>query len=62
MSIVSADFEHEIPNGSKLYFGKSANVKRDIESVASAILKQYKFDEIVTPFFFVSSKFGRKEF
>ena len=43
MSIVSADFEHEIPNGSKLYFGKSADVKRDIESVASAILKQYKF-------------------
>ena len=60
MSIVSADFEHEIPDGSKLYFGKSADVKRDIESVASAILKQYKFNEIVTPFFSYHQNLGVK--
>ena len=30
--------EHEIPNGSKLYFGKAAKFKREIESIASTIL------------------------
>jgi histidyl-tRNA synthetase len=43
--------EHEIPNGSKLYFGKSAKVKREIESVASEILDGYEFEEILTPIF-----------
>ncbi|MDD2566709.1 MAG: ATP phosphoribosyltransferase regulatory subunit [Thiovulaceae bacterium] len=43
--------EHEIPNGSKLYFGKSAKVKREIEKVASDILYKNGFEEIVTPFF-----------
>ncbi len=43
--------EHEIPNGSKLYFGYSAKIKRHIESVASAILDEYGFEEIVTPIF-----------
>jgi len=43
--------EHEIPNGSKLYFGKSAKVKREIESVASDILDSNGFEEIVTPVF-----------
>jgi len=43
--------EHEIPNGSKLYFGKSAKVKREIESVASEILDSYEFEEILTPIF-----------
>lgn len=43
--------EHEIPNGSKLYFGKSAKVKRHIENVASDILDANGFEEIVTPIF-----------
>ena len=43
--------EHEIPNGSKLYFGKSAKVKRHIENIASEILDANGFEEIVTPIF-----------
>lgn len=43
--------EHEIPNGSKLYFGESAKVKRRIENVASEILDASGFEEIVTPIF-----------
>ncbi|MFT7860476.1 MAG: ATP phosphoribosyltransferase regulatory subunit [Sulfurimonas sp.] len=43
--------EHEIPNGSKLYFGKAAKVKRHIEQVASEVLDQNGFEEIVTPVF-----------
>ncbi|MDQ7044695.1 MAG: ATP phosphoribosyltransferase regulatory subunit [Sulfurimonas sp.] len=43
--------EHEIPNGSKLYFGKSAKVKRKIENIASTILDANGFLEIVTPVF-----------
>jgi histidyl-tRNA synthetase len=43
--------EHEIPNGSKLYFGKSAKVKRHIENIASEILDAHGFEEIVTPIF-----------
>jgi len=43
--------EHEIPNGSKLYFGESAKVKRRIENVASDILDDNGFEEIVTPIF-----------
>ena len=43
--------EHEIPNGSKLYFGHSAKVKRRIENVASEILDANGFEEIVTPIF-----------
>ena len=43
--------EHEIPNGSKLYFGESAKVKRRIETVASEILDANGFEEIVTPIF-----------
>lgn len=43
--------EHEIPNGSKLYFGKSAKVKREIEHIASTILDSNGFEEIVTPIF-----------
>jgi histidyl-tRNA synthetase len=44
-------FEHEIPSGSKLYFGESAKIKRDIEYVASEMLDNLGFDEIVTPLF-----------
>lgn len=43
--------EHEIPNGSKLYFGDSAKIKRKIENVASDILDENGFQEIVTPIF-----------
>lgn len=43
--------EHEIPNGSKLYFGESAKIKRHIEKVASEILDAYGYEEIVTPVF-----------
>jgi len=43
--------EHEIPTGSKLYFGKSAQLKREIETTASTILCEGGFEEIVTPFF-----------
>ena len=43
--------EHEIPQGSKLYFGESAKVKRRIENVASEILDANGFQEIVTPIF-----------
>jgi len=44
-------YEHEIPSGSKLYFGNSARVKRDIEYVASEMLENLGFEEIVTPLF-----------
>ncbi|MEA1982239.1 MAG: ATP phosphoribosyltransferase regulatory subunit [Campylobacterota bacterium] len=43
--------EHEIPNGSKLYFGESAKVKRHVENVASEVLYANGFEEIVTPIF-----------
>ena len=43
--------EHEIPNGSKLYFAKSAKIKRKIENIASEILYENGFEEIVTPVF-----------
>ncbi|MCD8212652.1 MAG: ATP phosphoribosyltransferase regulatory subunit [Campylobacter sp.] len=44
-------YEHEIPIGSRLYFGKSAKIKRQIEQKASEILENEGFNEIVTPFF-----------
>ena len=43
--------EHEIPQGSKLYFADSAKLKRHIEGVASEILYANGFEEIVTPLF-----------
>ena len=43
--------EHEIPNGTKLYFGESAKIKRRIENVASEVLDANGFEEIVTPIF-----------
>ena len=36
---LSADFEHEIPNGSRLYFGKNAALKRKIENIARVCSK-----------------------
>ena len=44
-------YEHEIPEGSKLYFSETAKLKREIEHVASTILQDDAFDEIVTPLF-----------
>jgi histidyl-tRNA synthetase len=44
-------FEHEIPSGSRLYFGKSAKLKREIEYVASQTFDSLGFEEIVTPLF-----------
>mgnify|MGYP002633232681 CR=1 FL=1 len=43
--------EHEIPNGSRLYFGKTAKKKRELEYKVSQILFDENFDEIVTPNF-----------
>lgn len=42
-------FEHEIPTGSKLYFGKSAKNKRAVETKASEFLQNNGFEEIATP-------------
>jgi len=44
-------FEHEIPSGSRLYFGKSARIKREIETVAGETLEGLGYEEIVTPIF-----------
>lgn len=44
-------YENEIPVGSRLYFGKSATLKRQIEQKASEILTSNGFSEILTPFF-----------
>lgn len=44
-------FEHEIPSGSKLYFGNTAKIKRQIETDAAILLTSKGFDEMVTPFF-----------
>ena len=43
--------EHEIPNGTKLYFAKSAKIKRKMENVACDVLYENDFEEIVTPVF-----------
>ena len=44
-------FEHEIPAGSRLYFGQSAKQKRTVERIAGEILQARGFEEIVTPLF-----------
>ena len=44
-------YEHEIPSGSKLYFGESAKVKREIEFISAELLENLGFAEIVTPLF-----------
>lgn len=43
--------EHEIPVGSRLYFGKTATLKRELETKACKILQNEGFEEIVTPHF-----------
>jgi len=44
-------FEHEIPEGSKLYFAGTAATKRFIENLASTLLSEAGFEEILTPLF-----------
>ena len=44
-------FEHEIPKGSRLYFGASAKRKRVLENQVCDILENYGFEEILTPNF-----------
>lgn len=44
-------FEHEIPEGSKLYFASTAKTKRSIENKASEILSEAGFEEILIPLF-----------
>ncbi|GHS85359.1 hypothetical protein FACS1894103_6740 [Campylobacterota bacterium] len=43
--------EYEIPRGSKLYFGKSAKAKREVENRAVEIFGKHGFEEISTPLF-----------
>lgn len=43
--------EHEIPQGTKLYFGSVAKLKREIENIACEILYNNGFEEIITPSF-----------
>lgn len=43
--------EHEIPYGTKLYFGKTAKIKREIEAVASDVLYKADYEELITPLF-----------
>lgn len=44
-------FEHEIPKGSRLYFGKTAKAKRKLENNVCKILDGKGFEEIITPNF-----------
>jgi histidyl-tRNA synthetase len=44
-------FEHEIPKGSRLYFGASAKAKRVLENQVCDILDNAGFEEILTPNF-----------
>jgi histidyl-tRNA synthetase len=44
-------FEHEIPSGSRFYFGRSAKIKREIEQIASEVFDNNEFEEIITPYF-----------
>ena len=44
-------FEHEIPKGSRLYFGSTAKAKRRLENQVCDILDTCGFEEILTPNF-----------
>ena len=43
--------KHDIPDGSKLYFGKKAKLKREVELIASEVFDTFEFEEIVSPYF-----------
>ncbi len=44
-------FAHDIPEGAKLYFGKKAKIKREIEKLASEVFENEEYEEIVSPYF-----------
>ena len=44
-------FEHQIPEGGKIYFGEVAKRKREIENIASQLFYKNSFQEMVTPLF-----------
>jgi len=44
-------FAHDIPDGGKLYFGKKAKLKREIEHIASEVFENEEYEEIVSPYF-----------
>ncbi len=44
-------FAHDIPDGAKLYFGKKAKIKREIEHIASGVFENEEYEEIVSPYF-----------
>ena len=44
-------FAHDIPDGAKLYFGKEAKIKREIETIAAEVFETLDYEEIITPFF-----------
>ena len=44
-------FEHEIPNGSRLYFGEAAKQKRRLENEIAQMLCDEGYEEILTPIF-----------
>jgi len=50
--------QHEIPNQSRLYFQKSAKLKRDIENISASIFEEIGYAEIVTPFFTYHQSFS----
>jgi len=43
--------KHDIPDGAKLYFGKEAKIKREIENIAAEVFESLEFEEIVSPYF-----------
>lgn len=43
--------EHEIPSGTKLYFGETAKIKRKIEAISSDVLYEAGYEELITPLF-----------
>jgi ATP phosphoribosyltransferase regulatory subunit HisZ len=44
-------FAHDIPEGAKLYFGRKAKIKREIEKLASEVFENEEYEEIVSPYF-----------
>ncbi|WP_457596981.1 ATP phosphoribosyltransferase regulatory subunit [Hydrogenimonas sp.] len=54
-------FEHEIPAGSRLYFGESAKAKREVERIASELLEAEGFAEIQTPLFSYHQHLGLRD-
>jgi len=53
--------QHEIPVQSRLYFQKSAKLKREIDSTAASIFEDIGYAEIVTPFFTYHQSFSDKK-